>query len=74
MRFAEVTDRYTAEEMAAFYETGQWQRETLWDVVERHARAHADRLFLTDNTTSLSSHAAWGFEVTERIVMLRKRL
>ncbi len=29
---------------------------------------------LADNTTSLSSHAAWGFEVTERIVMLRKRL
>ena len=25
-----------------------------WDVVERHARAHADRLFLTDNTTSLT--------------------
>lgn len=54
MTFATVTDRYTAEDIAGFYATGQWQQETLWDLLERQAEVQPDRVFLTDNTTALT--------------------
>ncbi len=54
MRFATVADRYSAEEIADFYGTGQWQRETLWERLEAQVDAQPDRVFLTDDATSLT--------------------
>lgn len=54
MRFATVSDRYSAEEISEFYATGQWQSETIWDLLEQQVAAQPDRVFLTDNTTAVT--------------------
>ncbi|MTD12466.1 AMP-binding protein [Nakamurella sp. YIM 132087] len=54
MGFATVSDRYSAEEIEGFYATGQWQPETLTDLVEQQVAVRPDRVFLTDDTTSLT--------------------
>ncbi|HET7399107.1 MAG TPA: AMP-binding protein [Intrasporangium sp.] len=54
MMFAKVTDRYSADEIATFYETGQWRNETLFEVLERQVEAQPDRVFLTDDTRALT--------------------
>ena len=54
MTFAKVTDRYTDEEIAAYYASGQWRSDTLFQVVERQATAQSDRPFLTDDTTAIT--------------------
>lgn len=54
MKFAQVTDRYTAEQIREFYDTGQWRPETLFELLEEQVRAQPDRAFLTDDTTALS--------------------
>lgn len=54
MPFANVTVRYTPAEIAHFYETDQWRKETLPELVARSAaRAGEDRV-MVDDTTSLS--------------------
>lgn len=54
MTFAKVTDRYTREQISEFYATGQWQGETLFDLLEVQVRAQPDRVALTDNTTAVT--------------------
>lgn len=54
MTFATVSDRYTEDEVAEFYSTGQWQKETLLDLLEIQVEAQGDRVFLTDDTTSVT--------------------
>ena len=54
MTFATVSDRYTEGEIAEFYATGQWQKETLFELLETQVDAQTDRVFLTDDTTALT--------------------
>ncbi|WP_034712317.1 AMP-binding protein [Intrasporangium chromatireducens] len=54
MKLAHVTDRYSADEIATFYDTGQWRADTLFDLLERQVQAQPDRVFLTDDTTGLT--------------------
>lgn len=54
MSFATVGDRYTPDQIAEFYATGQWQSETFFELLQRQVEAQPDRTFLTDNTTSLT--------------------
>lgn len=54
MTFATVSDRYTEGEIAEFYATGQWQKETLFELLETQVDAQSDRVFLTDDTTALT--------------------
>lgn len=34
MAFASVTDRYSDEQIREFYATGQWHRDTFFDMLE----------------------------------------
>lgn len=54
MTFATVSDRYTEGEIAEFYATGQWQKETLFELLETQVDAQSERVFLTDDTTALT--------------------
>ena len=54
MTFARVTDRYSAEEIEQFYATGAWRRETFFDLLEQQAELRPDKVFLTDDTTSVT--------------------
>lgn len=54
MKLANVTDRYDAEQIARFYDTGQWSNETLFELLERQVETQPDRIFLTDDTTALT--------------------
>lgn len=54
MTFATVADRYSAAEIEQFYATGQWQRETFFQVVEQQAEVQPDRVFLTDDSTAIT--------------------
>jgi cyclohexanecarboxylate-CoA ligase len=54
MTFATVSDRYTEGEIAEFYATGQWQKETLFELLEAQVDAQSERVFLTDDTTALT--------------------
>ncbi len=54
MAFATVTDRYTEEEIASFYESGQWRPETLLDYLDAHVAAQPDRVFITDDNLGLT--------------------
>jgi cyclohexanecarboxylate-CoA ligase len=49
-----VHDRYSAEEIQQFYATGRWRRETLADLLDRQAVERPDKVFLTDDTESLT--------------------
>ncbi|MDH6679213.1 cyclohexanecarboxylate-CoA ligase [Rhodococcus sp. LBL1] len=50
MAFASVTDRYSDEQIGEFYSTGQWHRDTFFDMLEAQVAERGDRLFLTDDT------------------------
>ncbi|MDH6284985.1 AMP-binding protein [Prescottella agglutinans] len=50
MAFASVTDRYSDEQIDEFYSTGQWHRDTFFDMLEAQVAERGDRLFLTDDT------------------------
>jgi cyclohexanecarboxylate-CoA ligase len=54
MTIATVTDRFSAADIQQFYATGQWQRENLFDILEAQTAAQPDRIFLTDDTSSLT--------------------
>ncbi|GAB3379542.1 AMP-binding protein [Amycolatopsis echigonensis] len=54
MEFARVTDRYSAEEIERFHATGQWRRETFFELLEQQAELRPDKVFLTDDTRSLT--------------------
>jgi cyclohexanecarboxylate-CoA ligase len=54
MTLATVTDRYSDEEIRSFYASGQWQTQTLFEVLDTQAAATPDRVFLTDDTSSLT--------------------
>jgi hypothetical protein len=54
MAFATVHDRYSAEEIARYYEQGLWQDHTLFDAVREQADAQPDKVFGTDSTTSVT--------------------
>ena len=54
MTFARVTDRYSAEEIEQFYATGAWRRETFFQLLEEQAELRPDKVFLTDDTSSVT--------------------
>lgn len=54
MGFAAVTDRYSAEDIDRFYETGQWRRETLFQMLQAQVEAQPDRAFITDDHRALT--------------------
>lgn len=54
MGFAAVTDRYSAEDIDRFYETGQWRRETLFQMLQAQVDAQPDRAFITDDHRALT--------------------
>ncbi|KAA9164498.1 AMP-binding protein [Amycolatopsis acidicola] len=54
MTFARVTDRYSAEEIEQFYATGAWRRDTLPGLLDRQAELRPDKVFLTDDTSSVT--------------------
>jgi cyclohexanecarboxylate-CoA ligase len=54
MTIATVTDRFSDEDIRQFYATGQWHRENLFDILEAQTAARPDRVFLTDDTSSLT--------------------
>lgn len=51
MAFASVTDRYSDEQIREFYATGQWHRDTFFDLLEAQVTERGDRIFLTDDTS-----------------------
>ncbi|MDF3305926.1 AMP-binding protein [Rhodococcus sp. T2V] len=51
MAFASVTDRYSDEQIREFYATGQWHRDTFFDMLEAQVAERGDRVFLTDDTS-----------------------
>ncbi|OUS91580.1 AMP-binding protein [Rhodococcus sp. NCIMB 12038] len=51
MAFASVTDRYSDEQIREFYATGQWHRDTFFDLLEVQVAERGDRVFLTDDTS-----------------------
>ncbi|WP_368680098.1 AMP-binding protein (plasmid) [Rhodococcus opacus] len=51
MAFASVTDRYSDEQIREFYATGQWHRDTFFDLLEVQVAERGGRVFLTDDTS-----------------------
>ena len=49
-----IRDRYSDEDIRAFYAAGFWRDEGLFDLVETQARAYGEKVFATDATTSLT--------------------
>lgn len=47
-----VQDRYSAEQIAGFYESGVWQDTTLSQMIKAQADAQPDKVFVFDSTTS----------------------
>jgi acyl-CoA synthetase (AMP-forming)/AMP-acid ligase II len=45
---------YTPEDVERYYGNGDWQHEVLFDIVADRAMQHADRVYVTDGTTSIS--------------------
>ena len=54
MGFATVNERYSAAEIASFYETGHWRPETIVDIAEQQAGRTPHKIFVTDSTKSLT--------------------
>lgn len=54
MTFATVSDRYSPQEIERFYATGQWCRENLFDMLELQVEQRPDKVFITDDTRSLT--------------------
>ncbi|GAB3002816.1 AMP-binding protein [Amycolatopsis acidiphila] len=54
MTFARLTDRYSAEEIEQFYATGRWCAESLFELLEQQVELRPDKVFLTDDTRSLT--------------------
>jgi acyl-CoA synthetase (AMP-forming)/AMP-acid ligase II len=53
-KLPKVTQRYSVEEIEAFYKAGYWSEQTLLDLVEHWAAERPDEVFATDGTTSLT--------------------
>lgn len=49
-----IFDRYSAEEIKAFYDAGYWTDQTLIDLVDDWARERPESIFVTDSTTALT--------------------
>jgi acyl-CoA synthetase (AMP-forming)/AMP-acid ligase II len=49
-----VHDRYPDDEIQGFYEAGQWQPESLFDLLEAQAMARPAKVFVFDSATSLT--------------------
>ncbi|AEH09429.1 MULTISPECIES: AMP-binding protein [Protofrankia] len=54
MTFTTVTDRYSHDDITTYYATGVWRAETLFDILETQASQQPDKVFVTDNSASLS--------------------
>lgn len=54
MTFATVRDRYSQEEIERFYADGSWRRETLFDMLEVQVAQRPGKVFITDDTRSLT--------------------
>ncbi|MBQ0923552.1 AMP-binding protein [Saccharopolyspora endophytica] len=54
MTFATVRDRYSQEEIDRFYATGIWRRETLFEMLEIQVAQRPEKIFITDDTRSLT--------------------
>ena len=49
-----IRDRYTDEQIKAFYDAGFWASTSFNDIIREQARERGDRRFVFDSTTSLS--------------------
>src|SRR5437868_7756645 len=49
-----VGDRYSAEEIEAFYAEGFWKRESFYELAVRHAQERPGHMFVFDSTTALT--------------------
>jgi cyclohexanecarboxylate-CoA ligase len=49
-----LADRYTDDEVEAFYAAGYWSTETLADLLDNWAEARCDAPFVSDRTTTLT--------------------
>ena len=54
MTLATVHDRYSDEQIASYYADGLWRDQTFFDAVQEQVGLRADKVFLTDSTTSLT--------------------
>jgi cyclohexanecarboxylate-CoA ligase len=52
MKIPTVSDRYSADEVQAHYDSGCWSTETLGDLISRQARSWGDKTFITDGDVS----------------------
>ncbi|WP_329060764.1 AMP-binding protein [Amycolatopsis sp. NBC_01480] len=53
-KLATVHDRYSATEIAAYYEAGLWEPASFTELAARQAAARPDRPFLIDSTSSVT--------------------
>ena len=49
---ATVSDRYSDDDVASFYESGYWRSESFFDDLVTQAEARPDKVFVFDSTTS----------------------
>lgn len=54
VQLATVTDRYAPDEIEHYYDVGAWRRESLATLVAARAVSGPERVFLHDDTTSLT--------------------
>jgi acyl-CoA synthetase (AMP-forming)/AMP-acid ligase II len=54
MEIPTVTDRYGADEVQQYYDSGCWSTETLAELITRQARTWGAKTFITDGTTSFT--------------------
>ncbi|MEI2778283.1 MAG: AMP-binding protein [Tetrasphaera sp.] len=54
MGFATVADRYSPDDIARFYESGQWKPDTLFEMLQAQVAAQPDRVFITDDHQALT--------------------
>jgi acyl-CoA synthetase (AMP-forming)/AMP-acid ligase II len=54
MEIPTVTDRYRADEVQQYYDSGCWSTETLAELITRQARTWGAKTFITDGTTSFT--------------------
>lgn len=66
-----IHDRYSADEVAAFYDAGFWQSTSFNALVAERAAQHPDDLFVFDSTTELS-YRTFGERALRLAVGLRR--
>ena len=54
MKPSPYTNRYSAEEVQAYYSAGVWSTETFHDLLVRQATRSPDKVFVTDGQRSLT--------------------